>query len=112
MLIPAMEEMMARIREVHLIVPALEVLATSEGHFCTTTRLIEELEALFRPEGQDADILDGRHDTYFSQKVRNLVSHRGAATGLEARGLATYDPERKGFQLTDEGMKVVIAVYG
>jgi hypothetical protein len=34
------------------------------------------------PTGVDAELLYGRSDTHFSQKVRNLVSHRA----LERRG--------------------------
>ncbi|QNS16024.1 hypothetical protein [Mannheimia bovis] len=42
----------------------------------TTTELIRELEELMNPTGNDADILCGRNDSKFSQKVRNLVSHK------------------------------------
>ena len=38
--------------------------------------MISELVYVFNPSGEDAEILAGRNDTKFSQKVRNLVSHR------------------------------------
>jgi predicted HNH restriction endonuclease len=63
------------------------------------------LERLLKPEGQDAEILTGRNDTYFSQKVRNLVSHRT----LEKKGLATYTKvEGSGVhQITQEGVNYI-----
>lgn len=42
----------------------------------TTTELIGEIEQLMNPSGTDNDILSGRNDSKFSQRVRNLVSHR------------------------------------
>ncbi|MFB6349818.1 hypothetical protein ACFBZI_10345 [Moraxella sp. ZJ142] len=42
----------------------------------TTTELISELENLMNPTGNDTVILDDRNDSKFSQKVRNIVSHR------------------------------------
>ena len=41
---------------------------------------------LLRPTGKDAEIAKNRSDTYFEQKVRNLVSHRA----LKRRGYAEY----------------------
>lgn len=102
---------MPRIREQDLILPALEVLATAPGGFASTAQLIAELDALFVPDGIDAELLEKRTDTYFSQKVRNLVSHRANETGLGARGLAIYDPERRGWTITARGSDLVATVY-
>lgn len=44
-----------------------------------TTELISELERLMNPTGNDTDILDGRNDSKFSQKVRNIVSHQNSS---------------------------------
>ena len=63
-----------RIQEKSLILPALYVI--SKKGSATTSDLIKELTIIFNPTGEDAEILSGRHDTKFSQKVRNLVSHR------------------------------------
>ena len=63
-----------RIEEKMLILPALYIIDRNEG--ATTSTLIEELTAVFKPNGEDAKILAGRNDTKFSQKVRNLKSHR------------------------------------
>lgn len=38
--------------------------------------LIKELEKELKPTGRDSEIISGRRDTYFSQKVRNLNSHK------------------------------------
>ena len=63
--------------ESELIVPALKILANpihrEEG--VTTTTLIGELRTKLKPSGHDVEIIDGRSDDYFSQKVRNLKSH-------------------------------------
>ena len=70
----------------------------------TTSEIIGALEARFRPTGEDAQILDGRSDTKFSQKVRNLVSHRGSPSSLVGRGYAQYDAIRPaGFRITPAG---------
>ena len=92
-----------RIPERAISKEALRLLAQAPGGFMTTTDLIAALERQFEPTGFDAEILDGRADTRFSQKVRNLVSHRNAGTGLEVNDLATYDDVRRGWTITDKG---------
>ena len=62
------------IEEKQLILPTLYII-DRDGP-ASTTDLIRELTALFNPTGEDAEILAGRSDTKFSQKVRNLKSHR------------------------------------
>lgn len=69
----------------------------------TTTDLIAALDKQFEPTGEDAEILEGRSDTRFSQKVRNLVSHRGYPNGLETHGYAVYDKGRSGWTITLAG---------
>ncbi len=73
-----------RITERELILPALFLINLRKG--ITTSDLIAELTDLMHPSGEDAEILDGRKDSKFSQKVRNLVSHNT----LERLGYATY----------------------
>lgn len=91
---------------------ALFELSISKNGRLTTTDLIDLLTDRMAPLGQDAQILEGRSDTYFSQKVRNLVSHRNQSTGLEARGLASYDAENESWTITDEGRAHVAASKG
>lgn len=64
-----------RINEKSIILPALYIIHKNKT--ATTSELIKELTEFFKPTGEDAEILSGRKDTKFSQKVRNLVSHRG-----------------------------------
>ncbi len=78
-------------------------LANSKNGSLTTTELIELLTDRLKPSGHDAEIAHERSDTYFSQKVRNTVSHRHQGTGLEARGLASYDDTYEGWTITPEG---------
>lgn len=93
---------MARIRERDLAIPTLQA-AREAGGSITTTQLIEVLVDYFRPDGQDAEILDGRNDTYFSQKVRNLVSHRNSSTSIFKKGYATYYAPTESIALTPTG---------
>lgn len=68
-----------------LIFPALQLLNQSE-HGLSTTKLIEQLRDRLQPIGHDIEIIKGRKDDYFSQKVRNLKSHNT----LTKKGLAVY----------------------
>ncbi len=63
-----------RIEEKSLILPTLYIIKRDGA--TSTSDLIKELTAVFNPMGEDAAILSGRNDTKFSQKVRNLKSHR------------------------------------
>jgi hypothetical protein len=92
-----------RVREDELVVPALRHLNAAPSGFLETSDLIAKLEAEFAPDGEDAEILDGRHDTRFSQKVRNLVSHRNTSTSMSSLGYATYDSKRRGWTITPAG---------
>lgn len=94
---------MVRIRERDLIIPALRAAAGRPNGEITTSDLIDVLTAEFQPEGQDAQILDGRKDTYFSQKVRNLVSHKESFTSMFAKGYAVHVPESESIRITDAG---------
>ena len=56
------------------------------GGEITTTELINGLRSLMQPSGEDIEILSGRKDDKFSQKVRNLRAHKT----LERVGYAKY----------------------
>lgn len=92
-----------RVPERTIAQEALRLLAQAPGGFMTTSELQVALESLFEPAGEDAEILEGRSDTKFSQKVRNLVSHRDARSSLETKGYATYDKTLKGWTITPLG---------
>jgi hypothetical protein len=86
--------------ERELVLPALVLLDLSQAGL-TTSDLIQELTLILKPDGHDGEILADRNDTHFSQKVRNLVSHRT----LEGPGLETYDPARQHHSITPAGRR-------
>jgi hypothetical protein len=90
-----------RVTESDLVVPALRFMSERKDGFISTADLIAELEALFNPSGRDAEIIEGRSDTHFSQKVRNLVSHK--KNNFIANGFAEHDSKRRGLRVTDKG---------
>jgi len=92
--------MSARVTEEEILIATLKLLALRDSKTLTTSQLIEMLAIQFDPIGKDAEILDGRSDTYFSQKVRNLVSHRDGNNGIVTRGLVTYNNHKRPGTLT------------
>ena len=97
-----------RISERELVVPTLRLLDDGNRGWMATSDVIARLTELFAPAGQDAEILEGRSDTYFSQKVRNMISHRDQASSFIHRGLAHY--ERRGLRISDAGRSTVRAL--
>jgi hypothetical protein len=94
--------LVTRYSERELLLPALVLLDLNQAGL-TTSDLIRELTVILKPDGPDGEILAGRNDTYFSQKVRNLVSHRT----LEGPGLETYDPARQHHSITPVGRRYI-----
>jgi len=93
---------MVRIRERDLVIPSLRA-AAGKGGMISMPDLIEEMIQEFDPSGEDAEILDGRHDSKFSQKVRNLVSHRDSPTSMFSQGYAIYHKEGESIEITATG---------
>lgn len=89
------------IEEKMLILPALFIIKRRGK--AKTTDLITDLTIAFNPSGEDAKILAGRNDTKFSQKVRNLKSHR------EGNRMDEYtDFDANGFySLTEKGLALL-----
>jgi len=88
-----------------LIIPALNYLLLNKETGLTTSQLIALLSQELEVSGKDAEIISSRCDTYFSQKVRNLVSHKN----LINKGLATYDGSRNGLhKITVKGEKYLL----
>ena len=81
----------------------LVALNASKTGTLTTSDLIGALSAFMNPRGTDAMIARDRNDTYFSQKVRNLISHRDAATSLVSRDLVNYDAANETLTITAAG---------
>lgn len=61
--------------ENELLLPAL-IAISNKIDGLTTGELIRELTEKLKPKGRDLEIINGRNDNYFSQKVRNLISHK------------------------------------
>ena len=95
------------IHESDLTLPTLRLLADAPKGFLETSTLIERLEAVFNPVGKDNEIIDGRGDTYFSQKVRNIVSHRESPNNPICKGWIKYVADQKGLMITDDGRKIL-----
>ena len=94
---------MSRIEEKALIVPALHLISEAGG--CLAMReLIPKMTSLLKPSGEDMEILQNRTDTRFSQKVRNLVSHKT----LERHGLAKQRISRGPIEITQKGRQFLI----
>ena len=65
-----------RIQEKALILPALYIIKNAPD--ISSAELIKKLAEVFKPSGEDAEILANRKDTKFSQIARNLKSHRNS----------------------------------
>ncbi len=90
--------MAKRISETELILPSLYLMSLNEGSI-TTSELIHKLRLIMKPTGEDLEILAGRADDKFSQKVRNLKSH----STFEGFGYAEYKGEaRQGYVLISD----------
>lgn len=92
-----------RIAEADLLLPTLRILAENPSGAMSTSNLIIELWSVFKPKGEDAEILEGRHDTKFSQIVRNMISHKGAQGNIITEGFAVHLGPRRGLRITDAG---------
>ena len=90
--------MSERIEEKSLILPALFFI-NEEGKL-NTSEIIKKLEAALAPTGEDAEILSGRSDTKFSQKVRNLMGSHYSSNGMKELTVKSNDGY---FSLTDQG---------
>ena len=89
--------------EEDLIIPALFELHFNPNGM-TTSMLIKALTKNLKPEGADAEILFGRNDTRFSQKVRNLISHKR----LHSYVTTTRRGKDKLFFINEDGVSVLL----
>lgn len=74
---------MSKYTEKEILEKAIEVVRNNPG--IRTSELIKKLEEVMKPIGDDLEILKDRNDTKFSQKVRNIVSHRSGDIFLDMR---------------------------
>ena len=61
--------MSRRISEKEILDETLKLLAKQRDKTLTTSELINLLTTEFEPAGKDSEIIQGRSDTYFSQKA-------------------------------------------
>lgn len=101
-----------RVAESDLVLPTLRLAASRRDGFITTSDLIGELEELFEPAGEDVEILEGRTDSHFSQKVRNLISHRESENSFIRNGYAEYDATTRGIRITEPGRELLKKLNG
>lgn len=94
---------MSRIPEESLLIPALQAAANSPNGEIKTSELIKVLTDKFNPKGKDAEILENRNDSRFSQKVRNIISHRNNETSMFNSGYVEYKKELSGIKITQSG---------
>lgn len=94
--------MSERIAENVLLLPALCVIYDRGKANTSTIKNI--LIDVFQPSGEDNEILAGRNDTKFSQKVRNLMGSH-----YSTNGMAQYTSKDGNgfFTLTDKGKALV-----
>ena len=92
-----------RITESELVLPSLYLMSLRPMGSISTTELICRLTQIMNPQGLDAQILNNRSDTYFSQKVRNLKSHNT----LVKHGYAVYSDGV--YHITDRGKQLVLS---
>ncbi|HXL64747.1 MAG TPA: hypothetical protein VN938_06795 [Xanthobacteraceae bacterium] len=91
------------ISEADLLIPTLKILASKPNGKMDTSNLIMELEAHFKPTGHDAEIVEGRTDSYFSQIVRNMISHKNNPGNIIGEGFAIHTGTRQGLEITQSG---------
>lgn len=91
-----------RISEGHLVIPTLLALRESKVGWLSTSSLIEKLIVALKPDGEDAEKLDGRNDSRFSQIVRNMISHKTVSGNIIAEGYVEY--QSRGLKITERGL--------
>jgi len=74
---------------------AYEIIRANPG--IRTSSLIDRVREEMRPDGEDLEILAGRNDDKFSQKVRNLKSHNTFGNKIHTIG----EHNRKWYTLED-----------
>ncbi len=87
---------MSNYTEKELLPAAVEVINNHPGGI-DTQKLIRELRFKLKPNGEDTVILLNRSDDKFSQKVRNLKSHKT----LEKKNFVTFSENK--FFITNDG---------
>jgi hypothetical protein len=96
-----------RLTRSELTIPTLRILEDAAPNWVTVSELIAKLTDLLAPTGSSAAKIPGRPETYFSQKVRNMISHRDSDTSFIKNGLAEYSETLRGLRLTNRGTDLI-----
>jgi hypothetical protein len=104
---PSERRLLGPINERDLTVPTLRLLAATPSGFLATSDIKRELTRRLQPTGRDANLLPGRSDTHFAQKLRNMISNRARCYSFISKGYASYLPEAQGLRITERGRDVL-----
>ncbi len=91
---------MTKFSESDLVIESLKIIKKYPQGI-ETKDLLQILRLTLDPSGEDLELLSGRSDDKFSQKVRNLKSHKT----LENKGFAKFLENR--FYITDDGINFI-----
>ena len=89
-----------KVTDYKLIGPTVYFANLEKNHSISTTKLINRLREKSLLPDYEKKVLKGRNDDKFSQKVRNLISHKV----LEKYNLAQVDKNK--INLTKHGIKI------
>lgn len=94
-------------KESDLYEPAMLAMASRPDGRIATSELISDLESSLNPTGHNAEILDNRDDTHFSQLVRNIKSHKEVPGNVIHDGLVE-DSGKNEMRLSDQGFAYLV----
>ena len=65
-----------KVNDYNLIAPAINTIYSQNSQFVSTSKLIDSLRIVSLIPSEEKEILMNRSDDKFSQKIRNLISHK------------------------------------
>ena len=65
-----------KVTDYNLIAPAIKIINSQNKNTITTSKLINDLKLMSIIPEDEKSILKNRSDDKFSQKIRNLISHK------------------------------------
>ena len=89
-----------KVNDYNLIAPAINTIYSQNTQFVSTSTLIDSLRTVSLIPSEEKEILMNRSDDKFSQKIRNLISHKV----LENYNLAEISKNK--IELTNHGKRL------
>lgn len=89
-----------KVNDYNLIAPAINTIYSQNSQFVSTSKLIDSLRIVSLIPSEEKEILMNRSDDKFSQKIRNLISHKV----LENYNLAEISKNK--IELTNHGKRL------